>query len=121
MSVRVALCAALLVACGGSKKDDTAPTCEQVVDHLLTVTKQKLAGHGGMELKMRKQWLDHCAANLSDEARHCFINAKTLDALADCGQRFHTGGDPNLRPRDLRPQPRPQPPQPTTTTGSANP
>jgi small lipoprotein (TIGR04454 family) len=84
---------AALAACGGKKDDDGAPTCAQVVDHLLTVTKQQLAGHAGMEQKMRKQMIDHCETSVSPDARHCLINAKTLDALADCKQRYpSTGG-----------------------------
>ena len=32
--------AAALAACGGKSDDDGAPTCPQVVDHLLALTKQ---------------------------------------------------------------------------------
>ena len=85
----IVLVLSLVAACGGKKSDDdTAPTCAQVVDHMLVITKQEMiAGHDGMGGKMKAQMVAQCETGpsaMSAELRHCVINAKDVNALGEC-------------------------------------
>ena len=89
MPGRLLIVALALVACGKkSDDDDTAPTCAQVVDHMLVVTKQEMiAGHDGMGTKVKTQMVAQCESGpsaMSAELRHCIINAKDVNALGEC-------------------------------------
>jgi hypothetical protein len=69
----------------GCNKGDSGPTCAQVTDHMLEVTKQQLTGHGNLELGNRKQMIDVCEQrHLTAEQKRCIMSAKTLPALGDC-------------------------------------
>ena len=106
-AMRALLLATLLVAC--SKKEDPGPTCEQVVDHVLTVSKQVLVGHEGMNgAGDRKAMLDQCAQhNMSKELRECLMAGKDLDGLGACYKHA--------------PQPpKPRAPVPTPPAGSGS-
>jgi len=105
--VRYVLLAALLFAC--SKKDDPGPTCDQVMDHVLTVSKQVLVGHEGMNgAGDRKAMIDQCIQrNMSRELRECLMAAKSLDGLGACYKRA---------PQPLRP-PVAAPPAPGSGSG----
>ncbi len=108
--MRALLIAVLLLAC--SKKDDLGPTCEQVVDHVQTVSKQVMVGHPGMDgADQRKAMLDQCAQhNMSKELRECLVAAKDLDGLGACYK--HAPQPP--RPRA------PVPPPPASSAGSGS-
>ncbi len=80
--MRWILVVALVAGC--SKKDE-GPSCEKVVDNMLSITKSAMAGHGDMELGNRKQMVDQCVKReLTAEQRTCLVNAKDLNALAAC-------------------------------------
>ena len=73
--MRKALLALVLVGCN---KGDPGPGCPQVVDRMLEITKQQMAGD-------RAQLVRDCEdRKLSRQARLCFAGAKTLDDLAAC-------------------------------------
>jgi hypothetical protein len=75
--------ALVLVACN---KDDPGPSCAQVVDHVLEVTKQALPGHETVgALGDRKSSIDQCEARkLPKQTRQCLLAAKTLDGFGEC-------------------------------------
>jgi len=77
------LLALALVACN---KDDPGPSCTQVVDHVLEVTKQVLPAHETVgALGDRKSSIDQCEARkLPKETRQCLVAAKTLDGFGEC-------------------------------------
>jgi hypothetical protein len=108
---RLVLLAALLVA--GCKKGDSAPTCDQVVDHMLELMKQMMPGHDQSALGNRKQMVDQCVQNkMPAKLRSCLYAAKSFNDLADC------------RPKDMKSStPSPPPitptaPAPGSATGS---
>lgn len=105
---RLVLLAALLVAC--SKKQDAGPPCDKVVDHMLELTKQMLAGHGDQQLGDRQAMIDQCVQRkLPASERSCLLAAKSLEDLAKCR---------NAEKKPATPTPEPTRPLPTTT-GSA--
>lgn len=76
---------ALLVLSACSKKAADVPSCEKVVDNMLTVTKTAMPGHGDMELGNKKQMVAECEKRgLSDEQKRCIVAAKDLNGLAEC-------------------------------------
>jgi hypothetical protein len=81
-AVAVLAALAALAAC----KDDPGPSCAQVTDHMLEVTKQMLAGHDGMgQLGDRKAMIAQCEQrNLTKQVRQCLMTAKDLDGFAAC-------------------------------------
>jgi hypothetical protein len=101
VSARLLIVLLALVACGKKSDDDTAPTCAQVVDHMLVITKQEMiAGHDGMGGKMKAQMVAQCETGpsaMSAELRHCVINAKDVNALGECTAK--TGTPPPRRPQ----------------------
>ena len=73
----------LVVAC--QKKADTGPPCDQVVDHMLDITKQVLVGHESMTKSMRAQAIAQCEQrNMPKEMRECILAAKDTEALSTC-------------------------------------
>jgi|SRR5882724_6343755 len=80
-----------LVACN---KDDPGPSCTQVVDHVLEVTKQVLPGHETVGMTGdRKASIAQCEARkLPAAARKCLVAAKTLDGFGDCYKAAGIGG-----------------------------
>jgi hypothetical protein len=82
--MRAVLIALLLVAC---KKDDPGPSCEQVTDHMLEVTKQ-LPGHDGMNMMGvtdRKAMIQQCTQRgYTKQERLCLFQARSIDAFAGC-------------------------------------
>lgn len=85
--VRSLLAAALacsLAACAKAKPAPD-PTCDQVVDNMLAVTKQQLTGHGDLELGNRKVMIAQCEQRaLTAAQRRCLATAKDLAAIAGC-------------------------------------
>lgn len=80
--MRWILAVALIAGC--SKKDE-GPSCEKVVDNMLSITKATMTGHGDMELGNKKQMVDQCVArNMSAEQRTCLATAKDLNTIASC-------------------------------------
>ena len=73
----------VLVACN---KDNPGPSCTQVVDHVLEVTKQALPGHESLgALGDRKASIDQCEARkLPKQTRECLLAAKSLDGFGEC-------------------------------------
>ena len=76
----------LLLALVACNKDNPGPSCVQVVDHVLDVTKQALPGHETAgALGDRKASIDQCEARkLPKETRQCLLAAKTLDGFGEC-------------------------------------
>lgn len=72
------------LACG-KKAEDPGPTCDQVVDHMLEVTKQQMVGHGA-ELKTQKAaMVKQCEDRKMPAAtRRCLVAAKSLPEIAEC-------------------------------------
>ena len=89
-----------LTACSTSKsKPDPGPTCAQVVDNMLVVTRQQLTGHGDMELGNRKAMIAQCEQRaLSADQRRCLVAAKSLDAIATCTPGKPRDGAPRTPP-----------------------
>lgn len=78
------LVAGTVTACS-KPAPDPGPSCAQVVDHMLEVTKQQLTGHGDMELGNRKTMIAQCEQRtLSADQRRCLVAAKDLTAIAAC-------------------------------------
>ncbi|MBL0217942.1 MAG: hypothetical protein IPQ07_29190 [Myxococcales bacterium] len=75
---------ATLMFTGCSKADD-GPSCDQVVDSMMAVTKQAMTGHGDMEVQNKKAMVDQCVARkMSADQRRCLVAAKDLAAIAAC-------------------------------------
>ncbi len=107
--MRTLLPAALVfVLIGACKKDDPGPPCDQVVDHMLEVTKQVMVGHDGMNgMGDRKAMIETCEQrHFTKEERTCLFAAKTLDGFAAC------------RKPQLPAPARPQAPAPAPAPGS---
>ena len=117
--LRLVLVAALLVACS-KKKEDAGPTCDQVADNLIAVTKQMLPGHGDQAMGDRKAMVAQCEQRKMPAAqRKCLVAAKTFDELAKC-----RGNEPvpAQRPAPVTPAAPPSaPPAPPPSPGSAAP
>ena len=76
-----------LVACSKSSgpSPDPGPTCAEVVDNMMTVTKQQLTGHGHLELQNRQVMIDTCEGRkLTAAERTCLATAKDLSGIAAC-------------------------------------
>jgi hypothetical protein len=72
------------IACD-KKKEDPGPACPQIVDHMLAITKQQMAGHDTVEMGNRTQMIEHCEKrNMSREMRTCIMGAKNLTGLGEC-------------------------------------
>ncbi len=98
--MRTIILLVILVGCGGKK--DPGPTCEQVVDHMLEVTKQQLIGHETANLNSQKKaMVAQCESrNMSDEMRTCLMGTKTIADIAKC-----RGGKTDVLERQRRPRP----------------
>jgi hypothetical protein len=80
--MRILLLALGLVA--ACSKSEPAPSCADVVDHTLAVTKIKY-DHGGMELGDRKGMVAQCEKeNFSADMRRCLMAAKNLEEVGKC-------------------------------------
>jgi hypothetical protein len=111
---RIVLVAALLAACG---KGDSGPPCDQVVDHMLDLTKQMMPGHDPESLGQRKQMIDDCKSRkMSAATRRCLLDAKSFNDLEACKKRDQKTSTPT--PPPVTPTPAPTRPLPT---GSAAP
>lgn len=104
------LVALLALAACGKKAEDPGPPCDQVVDHMLEVTKQQMVGHGA-ELKTQKAaMVRQCEERKMPAAtRRCLVAAKTLPEIAEC----RAGKKPEGAPVPERP--------PAGSAGSAAP
>jgi hypothetical protein len=96
----------ILVGCG---KKDSGPPCEQVVDHMLEVTKQQLMGHDGANFtQQKKAMVKQCEdRNMTAEVRTCLLAAQTISDIADC-----RAGKTDVFEKPRKPRP---------TSGSAKP
>lgn len=97
----VSLVASLAISfvAGCSKQaSDPVPSCPQIVDNMMTVTKQQLTGHDRLQLQNRQQMIDTCEQRkLTPEQRRCLATAKDLTAIAACTPRPATPPQPRLR------------------------
>src|SRR5690349_1197009 len=88
-------------ACGA----DSGPSCTQVTDHMLEVTKQEIAGHGDELLGQRRQMIEQCETRkMTADQRRCLVAAKDMAGFAAC--RAGKAPDPvpgNEKPRTPRP------------------
>ena len=82
--MRVLVLVFVIVIAIGCNKQDPGPPCDQVVDHLLDVTKQQLTGHGGAELGNRAKLIAECKERKSPAYNRCALGAKDLTGLAEC-------------------------------------
>jgi hypothetical protein len=120
--IRLLLLAAFLVAC--SKKDHAGPSCDQVVDRMLELTKQMIPGHDPQSLGDRTQMIDQCKQrNMPAEVRACIVAAKNLDDLATCHRKGNSTAKPEAAPPPSAPPapaptPAPTRPLPTGSNGS---
>jgi hypothetical protein len=89
-----------LISCG---KKAEGPTCEQVTDHILEVTKQQLPGHENTNLGIQKKaMVEQCEKkNMPTEVRTCLLGAKTISEIATCRGR----GKSNVLEKPRRPRP----------------
>jgi len=84
------LALALALALAGCSKSagkgpDPGPTCGEIVDNIMTVTKQQLTGHGRLELQNRQVMIDTCEGRkLTPTERTCLATAKDLTGIAAC-------------------------------------
>ena len=118
--MRSGLLLVILVGCGGKK--DSGPSCDQVVDHMLEVTKQQLMGHETANLKsQRKAMVSQCEnRNMSGEMRTCLVGAQTITEIARC-----RGGKTDVLEKQRKPRvgsgsATVVTPPPTTQTGSGS-
>lgn len=80
-------CLLLVLVVAGCKKDP-GPSCEQISDHMLDVTKTAMPGHDPSYLGDRKAMIAQCEKrNLTRDQRTCLMKAKTLPELGDCGPK----------------------------------
>lgn len=99
------------VATGCGSKSDPGPTCAQITDHMLEVTKQELVGHGDELLGQRKQLIEQCEARkMNADQRRCLLAAKDMAGFATC----RAGKDPAPAPDE-----KPRRPRPPAGSGSA--
>lgn len=99
LAVVLCLVAAPVVAIGcQSKKEqpaDPGPSCADITDNLMKVTKEKLAGHGDMQIQNRSMMIRQCEKRqLTPEQRRCLATAADLNAIASCTPRPATPGAP---------------------------
>ena len=115
---RFVVIAALLLACGNKQNEDPGPSCDQVVDHMLALTKQQLPGHDPEQLGNKKQMVDECVRrNLTAQERKCVLAAKTFVELAQCRKSGPAGVPGRATPPAPPTEPAPTRPLPT---GSAD-
>ena len=111
--MRFLLIAALLVAC----KKDPGPSCDQISDHMLDVTKQAMPGHDPSYLGDRKAMIEQCTKrNLTRDQRTCMMKATTLPELGACGPK-----KPAASPTPVPTAPSGTAPSGPGSTGSASP
>lgn len=71
-----------LVACGSS---ESGPSCEQMVDHVIQVTKQATGKEPSPEVGDRATQIKKCTdRKIPAETRTCILAAPSLTAIADC-------------------------------------
>src|SRR4051794_25041218 len=87
-----------LVACS---KKDPGPTCDQVVDHMLDVTKQRLPGHDDTSFgSQKKAMVTSCESrNWTADVRTCLVAAQSISDIAKC-----RGGRTDILERPRRPR-----------------
>lgn len=113
--MRFLLLATLLVAC----KKDPGPSCEQISDHMLDVTKTAMPGHDPSYLGDRKAMIAQCEKrNLTRDQRNCLMKATTLPALGECGPK-KPAAPPTTTP--AAPTPPSTAPSGSASTGSGSP
>ena len=97
----------VIAACG--KSEPPAPSCTQVTDHILEVSKQQIVGHGDMQLGQRDAMIAQCEARkLPADKRNCLVAAKTLAEIASC-KAGDAGAEPGPVPeRQHRHKPEPR-------------
>jgi len=95
--MRMILIALLIAAC---QKDDPGPTCAQVVDHVLDVTKAVLPGHETVGMTSdRTASIQQCETRkLAKDVRKCLVAAKTLDGFGECYKAAGLGPRGTPRP-----------------------
>lgn len=114
-------CVLLVLVVAGCKKEPPPPTCEQISDHMLEVTKLAMPGHDPSYLGDRKAMVAQCEKrNLSREVRNCLMKATTLEGLGAC-----QAGSKKPEPQPTRPLPTtapeaPAPAQPAAPSGSGS-
>ncbi|MBA2545142.1 MAG: hypothetical protein H0V17_36200, partial [Deltaproteobacteria bacterium] len=93
--------AVLLVFLVGCGKKASGPTCEQVVEHMLTVTKTQLMGHEGANFtQQKKAMVAQCEQrNYDAETRTCLLTTQTISDIAKCRGTKSDAFEKQRRPR----------------------
>lgn len=108
------VCIALIVLAACQKQEDPGPSCTQLTDHMLQVTRQSLLGHEAMSKNIREQSIAQCEQrHLTKATRVCMMAANDTAGLVECYQK-EPGA--HLPPR---PRPLPRPTIPPALRGSA--
>lgn len=91
----------VMIALAGCGKKDAGPSCEQVVDHMLEVTKTQLMGHENTNLvSQKKAMVTQCEQReMSTDVRTCLMGAQTITEIAKC-----RGGKTDVMERQRRPR-----------------
>ena len=120
MTRLVLLAALLTISVSGCGKKDSGPPCDQVVDHMMDVTKQMMPGHDPASLGNRKQLIDDCKSRkMSAATRRCLLDAKSFNDLATCRARDQKTSTPT--PPPITPVPEPTRPLPTGSAAPSEP
>jgi hypothetical protein len=92
-----------LVALLGCGKKDSGPTCEVVIEHMLAVTKEAMAGHDNVKIDGQKTaMIEQCKKReMPLETRTCIMAAKTLREISICRNGKPSSIDRKPRDRGL--------------------
>ena len=92
----------VMIALAGCGKKDPGPSCDQVVDHMLEVTKTQLMGHENTNLmSQKKAMVTQCEQrDMSSDVRTCLMAARTITEIAKC-----RGSKTDINERQRRPRP----------------
>lgn len=118
--MRALLLSFLLLGCS-SKKADDGPACPKVVDNMLVVMRQSMAGHKSVELANRDQMIAQCEARkMTAKERTCLAAAKDVMGLANCREAKPGALPPPEKTRPAAPAPE-VPAGSSAPAGSASP
>ncbi len=92
----------VMIALAGCGKKDPGPSCDQVVDHMLEVTKAQLMGHENTNMmSQKKAMVAQCEQrDMSSDVRTCLMAAQTITEIAKC-----RGSKTDINERQRRPRP----------------
>jgi hypothetical protein len=108
--IRLVMVAAFLFACS-SKKGDTGPSCDKVVERMVELLRQTKQGQDMAALDDRKKLVDQCEQRkLPASVRACMVDAKSFSDFAACRPRDKNAPAPTGRAPAPTRTPPPMPP-----------